>query len=97
MSDDIGIHGSGAAARKTFRRNVGGIDRAIRFAVGAALAAGGLLQLSRGDGGVTEVILGAVILVMAAIGICPLYLPFGISTARTLPNSQKTKAGAEGR
>ncbi|MBZ5496226.1 MAG: DUF2892 domain-containing protein [Acidobacteriia bacterium] len=70
------------AGRGIFRRNVGGIDRLVRFGAGIALALVGLFQMSRGRGGGLAAILGIVVLVMAGIGICPLYIPFGISTAR---------------
>ncbi len=68
--------------QKFLRRNVGGIDRAVRIAAGVILASRGLFQMIRGDGGELAAILGFFILVMASIGLCPLYIPFGISTAR---------------
>ncbi len=55
--------------------NVGSIDRIIRVVAGLALvAAGVVLKLWWLDA------LGGVLLVTAAIGWCPLYLPFGLST-----------------
>ena len=85
--------GSGAEATggAIFRRNVGGIDRILRLAGGAVLLALGLIGFSRGYARALEMsLLGLFIMVMAGIGFCPLYLPFGISTAR---RRQSGKAG----
>ncbi len=68
--------------RRILLRNVGGIDRLVRIVAGVALASLGLFQISRGHGGGLIVLLGTFVLVMASIGFCPLYVPFGISTAR---------------
>ncbi len=68
--------------RGIFRRNVGGIDRLARIVAGITLASVGLLQMSWGNGGRLIAFLGIFVLVMACIGFCPLYVPFGFSTAR---------------
>ncbi len=75
--------GAGATqGRGIFRRNVGGIDRLARSVAGITLASAGLLQMSRGQGGSLLALLGTFVLVMAGIGFCPFYVPFGFSTAR---------------
>jgi DUF2892 family protein len=64
-------------------RNVGGIDRAARLAIGAVLLAIGLAQLVSGGGhGWTVTIIGALVLVTGVVGFCPPYVLLGISTAR---------------
>ncbi len=68
--------------RRIFRRNVGGIDRLIRIGAGLTLASVGMIQMSRGHGGSLLALVGIFVFVMAGIGFCPLYVPFGISTAR---------------
>ncbi len=68
--------------RRIFQRNVGGIDRIVRVGAGLILASVGLLQMSRGHGGSLLALVGTFVIVMAGIGFCPLYVPFGISTAR---------------
>ena len=74
---------AGATWRSIFRRNVGGCDRTIRVVVGAILFMIGLLGFSRGNSYALELrILGFFVMAMAGIGFCPLYLPFGVSTAR---------------
>lgn len=60
------------------RRNEGPIDRGIRAALGVVAIVGGILA-----GGVPAVLLyvvGAVLLVTAAVGWCPLYRVLGVST-----------------
>lgn len=57
--------------------NVGGLDRGIRLGLGAVLLPAGLYFHST-----LLLILGAIGLVSGAAGYCPLYLPFGICTAR---------------
>ncbi len=68
-----------------YQRNVGGLDRAIRLALGAPLLTAGLFLAgaTRGEPlGVLFALVGLVALVTGATGRCPLYVPFGISTAR---------------
>lgn len=82
MNDAI-ERGAGAHRGTIFRRNVGGIDRVVRVAVGAILLVIGLVGFSQNTPhSVGLCLLGLFIITMAGIGFCPLYLPFGISTAR---------------
>jgi len=60
------------------RSNVGGIDRILRLVVGIALVA----LAATGTVGVWGY-LGIVPIATAALGWCPAYLPFGISTCKT--------------
>lgn len=67
------------------RRNVGGLDRCVRLMVGCALLPLGLLVLGglRGEiSGLVVAVIGIVMLATGLFGFCPLYVPFGISTAR---------------
>ena len=67
------------------RRNVGGPDRCVRLMVGCALLPIGLLVLGglRAEiWGLVVAAIGLVLLATALFGFCPLYVPFGISTAR---------------
>jgi hypothetical protein len=57
------------------KTNVGGIDRIVRAAAGVGLIAWALA------GGPVWAWIGVVPLFTAIVGWCPLYLPFGISTA----------------
>jgi hypothetical protein len=56
------------------KANVGGIDRIVRGVAGIGLIAWALA------GGPVWAWIGVVPLATAAIGWCPAYLPFGIST-----------------
>ena len=56
------------------KTNVGGIDRIVRGVAGIALIAWAL------GGGPVWAWIGVVPLATAALGWCPLYAPFGIST-----------------
>ncbi len=60
------------------KSNVGGIDRILRLVVGIALVA----LAATGSIGVWGYI-GIVPIATAALGWCPAYLPFGISTCKT--------------
>ena len=56
------------------KANVGGIDRIVRGVAGIGLIAWALM------GGPVWAWIGVVPLLTAAIGWCPAYVPFGIST-----------------
>lgn len=64
-------------------RNVGGLDRILRIAAGLILLAGGLWLLpGHRDYGLASLALGFVNLLTGLARFCPLYVPFGVSTAR---------------
>ncbi len=75
-----------------FSRNVGGIDRVVRVALGAALLAAGffLLAADRAHGW-TLAAVGALALASGVLGFCPPYVLFGLSTAR--PRCGAARAG----
>ena len=65
------------------RKNEGTVDRAIRIVVGAALAPIGLFVLDGLQGSVVGIVAAAFgfwFIFTGAIGVCFLYIPFGIST-----------------
>jgi hypothetical protein len=57
-------------------QNVGTVDRIIRLVAGIAIGALGIAYNSWLG------LIGLVPLLTAGIGLCPIYLPFGISTRR---------------
>jgi hypothetical protein len=69
-----------------FRNNEGPVDRGIRIAAGALLIAAGLFGF---DGlqasilGLAAVAFGVWFIATGAVGVCPLYRPFGITTLGT--------------
>ena len=73
-------------------RNVAGPDRAARLAIGIVLVPVGLVLLGGLAGqilGITVAAVGFVGLATGLSGFCPLYVPFGFSTAppQTAPRS----------
>lgn len=64
-------------------KNVGTLDRSIRLFVGLALfaLAFGVLRLNEGAlPGIVAAAIGGVMLLTAALGVCPLYVPLRLST-----------------
>ena len=65
-------------------QNVGGVDRAVRGIIGivALVLAFTMFGVTSGAVvGVIAAIVGVVMLLTAALGFCPAYLPFKLSTA----------------
>lgn len=60
--------------------NEGMTDRIIRVVLGTLLLALWLFGFTQGSLAIILAIIGAVLLVTAAIGFCPLYSLFGIKT-----------------
>jgi hypothetical protein len=58
------------------KQNIGTTDRIIRIAAGLAIGALGLMYRNWLG------LLALVPLLTAGIGVCPLYLPFGLSTVK---------------
>jgi hypothetical protein len=87
----------------TLQRNVGGFDRVLRVVAGWALLSTGLLllvakaapcphlSLLAGNSAFAwgAIALGLLGLVTGITGLCVLYLPFGISTARPAPEAER--------
>ena len=64
------------------KQNMGNLDKAIRIAVAVVIA---ILYFTHVIGGTLAIVLlvfGAIFLLTSAVGTCPLYLPFGISTKK---------------
>lgn len=70
------------------RRNMGGVDRAVRFVVGVALLSVGLFALG-GLASILAVVLAVVALATSLTGFCPGYVPFGFSTLGRGPRPTK--------
>lgn len=64
------------------KKNIGTMDRNIRIAVAVIIA---ILYLAHIITGVLAIVLSVaavVFLLTAVLGVCPLYLPFGINTCK---------------
>jgi hypothetical protein len=64
-------------------KNEGGIDRAVRVVLGIVAAVAGVAIGAGTLGGIVLLVVAVVLLGTAAIGFCPLYRLFGLSTCRT--------------
>ncbi len=64
------------------KRNMGGIDRVIRGLIGIAIIGAGVYFKSWWGA------IGVIPLLTAAVGMCPAYLPFGITTCSTQDRTQ---------
>jgi len=62
-------------------RNMGVVDRVVRSIAGLALVICGVLLLF-GAWQIVAIVVGAILLLTAMVGICPLYMPFSISTKK---------------
>lgn len=69
--------------------NMGSADRVIRVLIALILGALYLTDSVTGTIGVLFAILALVFLVTSALGFCPLYVPFKISTTRKTPDETK--------
>jgi len=63
------------------KKNMGGVDKMIRLVVAAIFVAMYLLGVVSGTLGIVFLALATIFTLTSLIGFCPLYLPFGISTA----------------
>jgi hypothetical protein len=61
-------------------KNVGTIDRIVRLVLAVILAALYFTSMVSGTLGIVFLVLAVVFALTAAVSICPLYLPFGLST-----------------
>lgn len=64
------------------KKNMGTVDRVLRIAVAVLVLA---LYLTHVISGTTAIVLGVIAVVFALtsfIGVCPAYLPFGLSTLK---------------
>jgi hypothetical protein len=64
------------------KQNESNVDRIIRAVAGLALLFLGFGGVLTGTWAIIVDILGVILLVTSAVGICPLYLPFHFSTKK---------------
>jgi hypothetical protein len=66
-------------------RNVGSVDRIVRFVVALAAVVVALVVGPGTVGGVVLLAVAAIMAVTGAVGTCPLYRVFGIDTCKVRP------------
>ncbi len=64
------------------KQNMGNLDKAIRVAVAVIIAVLYFTHVISGTLAIVLLIFGAIFILTSAVGTCPLYLPFGISTRK---------------
>jgi hypothetical protein len=62
--------------------NESNLDRIIRLVIGVAALVGAFAVGLGSVGGIVLAVVGVVMLVTAAVGFCPLYRVFGMSTCK---------------
>jgi Inner membrane protein YgaP-like, transmembrane domain len=63
--------------------NVGRIGRAIRLAIGTAFLAAAFFRVLEGASGIATGVAGAIAVISALIGFCPVWAVLGINTSGT--------------
>jgi uncharacterized MAPEG superfamily protein len=66
------------------KKNMGSTDRVVRTIVAIVFAALYFTNIITGTAGLVLLVLSAVFLLTSLIGFCPLYLPFGISSCKSI-------------
>lgn len=64
------------------KQNMGNLDKAIRVAVAIIIAVLYFTHVISGTIAIVLLVFAAVFILTSAVGTCPLYLPFGISTKK---------------
>ena len=62
------------------KKNMGNLDRVLRIIVAMAVIALYFMHIISGPVAIVGLVLSGIFILTSFIGICPLYLPFGIST-----------------
>ena len=62
------------------KRNMGNLERILRIIVAFAIIVLYFMHIISGMVAIVGLVLSAVFILTSFIGVCPLYMPFGIST-----------------
>ncbi len=68
-------------------KNIGNIDKAIRFIAAIVIAVFYKLNYISGTTAIVLLSLAGILIVTSFLSFCPLYLPFGISTRKKINKS----------
>jgi hypothetical protein len=79
------------------KRNMGTVDRLVRAVVGPVLIVLGFVFGAGSIPGVVAFVLAGIALVTAAVGVCPPYIPFGISTRGGISVHGRVRFGGRSR
>ena len=73
------------------KKNMGIIDRIIRILIVVVIVILYFTQVITGTLTIILVFVGLVFLLTSLVGVCPLYLPFGIKTCKVKHQEEKTE------
>jgi len=62
------------------KANMGSVDRIVRFIIAIALGVLYYMGIIDGTLGIILILISVIFLLTSFISVCPLYLPFGLST-----------------
>jgi len=71
------------AKQKIMKKNMGNADRIIRVLIAAILAILFFTNTVSGTLGIVLLIVAGVFVLTSLVGVCPLYMPFGLKTCST--------------
>ena len=64
------------------KKNLGMLDRALRIVLSLLIVGLYFAGLISGVSAIVLLVIGGVLVLTSFVGICPLYLPFGLSTLK---------------
>jgi hypothetical protein len=64
------------------KKNIGTLDKVVRILVAVAVVILYFTHIISGTMGIVLLVLAGVFVLTSLVGICPLYLPFGLSTSK---------------
>jgi Protein of unknown function (DUF2892) len=67
------------------KKNIGNYDKIIRTVLAIAIIGAYVFQLISGILAMVLLVVAAIFVVTSFIGVCPIYLPFGVSSCKVKP------------
>ena len=71
------------------KKNVGNTDKVVRILLAAAIVILYFTNVITGTLGIILLIIAGILVLTSIFGICPLYMPFGITTRHPKAEDQK--------
>lgn len=65
------------------KKNMGSADRVIRLLIALIIATLYFMEIITGTLGIVLIVLAVIFALTSLISVCPLYMPFGLSTCKT--------------
>ena len=62
------------------KKNMGGVDKIIRLLIAALIIVLFFMDVLTGIPGIVFLVIAGIFIITSLFGVCPLYLPFGLST-----------------